>query len=217
MTMRPSARTIRRILPSVLISLAGCFSLSRNPPPVQHYVLGGALSPANPPVARDPARVTVGVRRLQLASYLETPFIVVRRGAQRITFSELHRWGEDLGGGINRAVAGYLAVRAPFARLDVAPWPVGTHHDYLIQLHVSSFEGSAPEDSSAQQGEAHVQAAWQIIRQADGEVVGQGTTDFRKGGWSVGDYAGLVALLDAGLAALATDLATGLGNVGGES
>ena len=217
MTMQPSARTIRRILPSLLISLAGCFSLSRNPPPVQHYVLGGA-GPADVRTAsRDTTDIAVGVRRLQLASFLETPFIVVRRGAQRITFSEFHRWGEDLGGGINRAVAEYLAPRAPFARLDVAPWPLGMNHDYLIELHVLSFEGMAPEDPSAQEGEAHLLATWQIIRQQDGEVVGQGTTDFRKGGWRVGDYAGLVALLDAGLAALAADLATSLGNLGGES
>lgn len=214
MTMRPKTQTIRRLLPSALIALAGCFSLSRNTPPVQHFVLGGSRPPEVRTVS--PASIAVGVRRLQLASYLQTPFIVVRRGAQRITFSEFHRWGEDLGGGINRAVAEHLAARAPNAHLDVAPWPLGTRHDYLIQLQVLSFEGSAPEDPSAQQGEAHVQAMWQIIREQDGEVVGQGSTDFRRGGWSVEDYAGLVALLDAGLDALATDLATGLEKIGGE-
>jgi len=214
--MRQKARTIRRILPPVLITLAGCFSLGRNTPPLQHYVLSAARPPQDQPVSRDLARVTVGVRRLELASYLETPFIVVRRGAQRITFSEFHRWGEDLGGGIARSVAGYLAARAPFPRLDVAPWPLGAQHDYLIHVHVLRFEGMAPEASSAQEGEVHVLATWQVIRQQDGEVVGQGTTDYRKGGWRIGDYASLVALLDSGLNALAADLATALQNLGGQ-
>jgi len=211
--MRPRTPKTRWVLPSAVIILTGCFSLGRNPPPVHYFVLGGVRQAQVRTVSRP--SIAVGVRRLQLARYLETPFIAVRQGAQRITFSQYHRWGEDLGGGINRAVAGYLAARAPFAGLDVAPWPLGTNHDYLIQLDVLSFEGSAPEDPSAQQGEAHVQAMWEIIRQQDGEVVGQGTTDFRTR-WTVGDYAGLVALLDAGLDALATDVATGLAKIDGE-
>jgi uncharacterized lipoprotein YmbA len=214
MTMRPWTRTIRRILPSALIALTGCFSLSRPTPSVRHFVLGRARPPEVGAVSS--ASIAVGLRRLQLASYLETTFIVVRWGAQRVTFAESDRWGENLGEGINHALADYLAGRAPFARLDVAPWPIATQHDYLIQLRVLQFEGVAPEDVSAQEGEARVLATWQIIRQQDGEVVGQGTTDFRKGGWTIGDYAGLVALLDSGLDALAADLATGLEKLAAE-
>jgi uncharacterized lipoprotein YmbA len=190
------------------LSLAGCFSLSRPTPPVEHFVLGGARPPEVQTASR--ASIAVGVRRLQLTPYLRTPFIVVRRGAQRITFSEFHRWGEDLGEGINHTLAYYLASRVPYARLDVAPWPLATQHDYLIELRVLQFEGLAPDEGFAREGEARLLATWQIIRQEDGEVVGQGSTDFRQAGWTVGDYAALVALLDSGLDALATELATDL-------
>ena len=216
MSMRKKPSTIRRILPLVLTGLTGCFSLGRNAPTPQHFVLGGAALRGEETVSADSARVTVGVRQLQLAPYLTTPFVVVRRGSHQITFSEFHRWGEDLGGGINRAVAGYLAARSPFPRLDVAPWPLGTQHDYLIQLHVVRFEGVAPEDPLAREGEVHLAAIWEIIGQRDGALLARGTTDYRKDGWRVGDYAGLVALLDAGLEALANDLATGLEKLGGE-
>ncbi len=201
--------TIRRILPLVLISLAGCFSLARNAPTPQHFVLGGAGPRRDDTVSRDPDRITVGLRRLQLAPYLATPFVVVRRGSNQITFSEFQRWGEDLGVGINRAVAGYLAARAPFADIDMAPWPLGTPHDYLIQLSVSRFEGAAPEALSAVEGEAYMLATWEIIGQ-DGAVLARGTSDYREPGWKIGDYGGLVALLDAGLDGLANDLATRL-------
>jgi uncharacterized lipoprotein YmbA len=206
--MRRNSGTIRRILPLVLISVMGCFSLSRNAPAPQHFVLGGS-APHDETVSRDPDRIAVGVRRLRLAPYLATPFVVVRRGANRITFSEFQRWGEDPGVGINRAVAGYLAARAPFADLDMAPWPLGTPHEYLIQLGVTQFEGVAPEALSAVEGEAHMLATWEIMGQ-DGAVLARGTTDYRAPGWKIGDYGGLVALLDAGLDALASDLATRL-------
>lgn len=216
MRTRRTSSPIRRILPLVLIAVTGCFSLGRNAPVPQHYVLGGAGPRGEETVSTAPARVTVGLRRLQLAPYLATSFVVVRRGSNQITFSEFQRWGEDLGGGINRAVAGYLAARSPFPRLDMAPWPLGTQHDYLIQLHVLRFEGVATEEPSAGEGEVHMLATWEIIGQRDDAVLARGTTDYRKDGWRVGDYAGLVVLLDAGLEALANDLATGLEKLGGE-
>lgn len=205
--MQKKATTIHRILPLILISLAGCFSLGRNPPPEQHFVLGGTR-PETGAAARDSAPVTVGVRRLELAPYLATPFIVVRRGPHQVTYSEFERWGEDLSGGINRTVAGYLAARAPGASVEVAPWPVRMQHDYLIQLHVLRFEGRAPVAGLV--GEAHLLATWEIIRPQDGAVAARGTTDYREGGWRVDDYSSLVALLDTGLGVLADDLAGGL-------
>jgi hypothetical protein len=204
--MHRTASRIRSTLPLALMGLAGCFSLGHNAPPERYYVLGAVAPSANDTAARDLDGLTVGVRRLQLPSYLATPLIVVRRGPNRITFAEFHRWGEDLAGGISRAVAGYMTGRAPVRRVAVAPWPPGERYDYLIQIDVAHFEGLAPEEPSAPPGEAHLLASWEILRQQDGAVIARGTTDYREGGWEEGDYATLVTLLDTGLKALANDL-----------
>ncbi len=190
-----------------LLVLTGC-SLNRGAPPEQHYVLGGGRFLESAAAARNLGDIAVGVRRLQLAPYLGSNSVVVRQGdrAQELSLSEFHRWSEPLGEGINRAVAGYLTAGAPFRVVDVAPWPARAKHDYLIELHVLRFEGVAPADSAATAGEAHVLATWAIVRPDDGEVLARGTTDYRKGGWRIGDYAGLVALLDAGVYALSADL-----------
>lgn len=197
------------------LALAGC-SLNRGAPPEQHYVLGGGRSQESAAAPRDLDGLAVGMRRLQLAAYLESPSVVVRRGdrAQELSLSEFHRWSEPLGDGINRAVAGYLTAGAPFRVVDVAPWPARAKHDYLIELHVLRFEGVAPEDPAATQGEAHVLATWAIVRPADGEVLARGTTDYRQDGWRVGDYPGLVALLDGGVQALSADLMSSLEGLG---
>ncbi|MEX2401602.1 MAG: PqiC family protein [Rhodothermales bacterium] len=196
-----------------LLVLAGCFSLARDEPPQQHYVLGGSRLQETEGSAERLAGVRIGLRRLQLAGYLTTPRIVVRHGLHEIRYAEFHRWGEDLGGGVNRALAGHLAAQASFEVIDVAPWPPQSRHDYLIQLHLQRFEGQVPEEPAASEGEASLLAIWEIIDPQDGAVLARGTTDFRAGGWVVGDYDGLVALLDTGLRELSDDLVEGLENL----
>jgi uncharacterized protein len=210
-----NAKNAARLIALVgVVALAGCFSLARTEPPQRHYVLGGERVQESAQRPDDLAGLSVGVRRLRLAPYLEAPFLVVRHGANRVTYAEFHRWGEPLGGGINRAVAGQLAGRTAFRAVDVAPWPAREQYDYLVQLHVERFEGLAPEDEAAAEGEVHMRVTWEILRQRDGTVLARGSTDHREHGWKVGDFAGLARSLDAGLNVLTEDLANTLSGLG---
>lgn len=205
----------------MLALLPGCFSLGRDAPALEQYVIGGApLSDTLAPVPGVDG-VTIGVRRLDLAPYLAAPAIVVRRGIHEIVTSDFHRWGEDPADGINRALARYLADVGPFRAVDVAPWPVRSRYDFLIRIHVTRFEGVVPGELSPTagatagtvEGAAHVRASWEIIRQEDETVLARGDTEYREEGWAPGDYAGLVALLDQGLAVLARDVAGVIGGL----
>jgi uncharacterized lipoprotein YmbA len=201
-------RIMRSMLPFGLLSLiglAGCFSLSRTETPQRTYVLGGGEPAVAAVNSSTLSGLTVGLRRIELADYLATPFIVVRRGSNVIGYSEYDRWAEELAGGVSRAVARNLSARDEFRAVDVAPWPARSTHDHLIQLHLLRFEGMAPENPQAASGEAHMLVNWEILQQLDGTVLDRGTTDYRVD-WSVDDYASLVALLDAGLDSLSNDL-----------
>ena len=206
-----AGRTSALLLPFII---AGCFSLSRKTPVLEQYVLGGAPATDVAGTASGRTGLTIGLRQLDLAAYLATPAIVVRRGTQQIVTSEFHRWGEDLNQGINRALARYLAAQATVGAVNVAPWPVRSQYDYLIQLHVSRFEGVVANEAVALEGEVQVAASWEIIRQQDGAVLARGESNHRERGWRVGDYAGLVTLLDGGLNAIAQDLDACLGSLG---
>jgi uncharacterized protein len=208
--------TIRPFLcvAALLLLVPGCVSLGRDSPPLELYVIGSDASASATPVPGLDG-VTVGVRRLHLAPYLATAAIVVRRGPHEILTSDYHRWGEDLAEGINRALARQVGGRAQFRTVDVAPWPVRSRYDYLVQFHVERFEGvvapGPPVDGAV--GAVHVLASWEIIRQQDETVLARGSSEFREEGWRVGDYAALVALLDRGLVLLAHDLTAALGGV----
>lgn len=195
----------------VALAMSGC-SLSRDTPPLRQYVLAGASAVADE-VRSDPAGMTLGVRRLDLATYLTSESIVVRQGAHGMHSDQYNRWGEDPVAGINRAFASHLAATAQVRAVDVAPWPVRSQHDFLVQLHVSRFEGVL-EDSLAVHGGAHLLATWELSRPQDGRVVARGTTDYRADGWRAGDYVALIALLDGGLNSMARDIVTCMGRVG---
>lgn len=215
MTTLTGNRAIRLVFLATLLSLTGCFSLSRHTPPQRHYVLGVGEAPERAAAPADrlaagPDGHVVGLRPPRLADYLASPFIVVRRGAHEVEFSEYHRWGEDLGRAINRTVAGRVAARASPHRIEVAPWPAGTSPDRVIQMHILRFEGVAREDFLNHEAEAHLLVTWEILRALDGAVLAGGTTEVREEGWSLGDFDGLVGLLDAGLEILARDLALAL-------
>lgn len=201
------------------LAAAGCFKLARTSPPVERYVLGGirpaatAVKAATAAVAADSASFSVGLRRLDLAPYLATLAIVVRRADNEIVTTGFHRWAEGPSAGLNRAVSGYLAAAPGIRSIDVAPWPVRSTHDYIVQIHVTRLEGIASEIDS-RRGEAHLLARWEIIRPADGALIARGITDHRALDWVVDDYPGLVMRLDRGLVVLAKDLVACLVRLG---
>lgn len=208
----PIARTLRVFGSCALLTVAGCFTLARPTPPLEEYALGETPKAASTATARDPGGVTVGLRRLDLAPYLATTAIVVRRGS-RIVTSGFRRWAEEPGAGIMRAVAASIGSSPAILAVDIAPWPVQAQHDYLIQLHVSHLEGVADVDSTKAEGGIRVSASWEIVRSRDGALVARGETDRTEPGWKVGDYRSLVNGVENGLRGMAGDLTVCLGRL----
>lgn len=208
------------VLAAALV-VSGCFKLSRTSPPVERFVLGGAMLVPPSAAAREAsadsggaAGLSIGLRRIDLAPYLATLAIVVRRADNEIVTTGFHRWAEGPGTGVNRAVSGYLASSAGIRAVDVAPWPIRAEHDYLVQLHVTRLEGVVPGGAGTRTGEAHVLAQWEIIVPFDGAIVARGVTDHRATDWVVDDYGSLVTRLDLGLVKLSREIVECLQRLG---
>jgi uncharacterized lipoprotein YmbA len=206
-------RTGLALATAALVS-TGCFKLARTSPPVERYVLGGARVASSEAAPHDTTRLAIGLRRLDLAPYLATLAIVVRRADNEIVTTGFHRWAESPAAGLNRAMSGYLAAAPGIGSVDVAPWPIRSDHAYLVQLHAGRLEGVESGAAGARTGEAHLLVQWEIIRPRDGALLARGTTDHRAADWVVGDYGALVTLLDQGLVVLARDIVACLGSLG---
>lgn len=209
---RPTGTTLL-IVASLALAAGGCFKLARTSPPVERYVLGGAQLARADSTPGTVNGLALGLRRLDLAPYLSTLAIIVRRADNEIVTTGFHRWAESPNAGLNRAVSGYLALAQGIRSVDVAPWPVRSEHDYIVQLHVLRFEGVTTA-TGAGEGFAQFLARWEIIHPSDGSLAARGATDFRASDWMIDDYAGLVTRLDRGLVVLAQDLVACLGRLG---
>ena len=226
------------VLCAIAALCAACVNLEPRQSNMRYYVLAGdrALNTALDDDALDddaldddarsiaPADTSgwvLGLRRLRLASYLDTPTIVTRLGPHEVHFAEFHRWGEDVPHAINRTVARHLVSAPSIARADVVPWTDRARHDYLVQLHVLRFEGVVPDTLTTdddpddvqglryvgETGAARMVARWEVVNPTTEAVLHQGTTDRRIDGWTIGRYGDLVQHLDTALQALAGDLA----------
>lgn len=211
----------------VVLMLTACVDLEPRQSNIRYYVLSDAVSQASdtsgtageavgpaPPEEAAQGGLVVGIRKVRVAAYLNTPSITTRYGEHEVRFGEFHRWGEDLGEAVARTVAQSLSLRPGLQRVDVVPWPDRTQHDLLVQLRVLRFEGEAPplppgddEPDEPVEGSARMVAVWEIFDPETQDVLVERTTDHREEGWTVGDYAGLVDRLDAALKVLADDLA----------
>ena len=208
--MTPTMKMMRLLLLVTFVSLTGCFSLAREEPTQQHFVLGGSDMPETMSRVEGLSGLRIGFRQLKMAEYLNSPLIVVRQGSHQIHYSEFNRWGGDLDSGVERAVAGYLTALAPLGGVDIAPWDTRATHDYLIQVHLLRLEGQANRDPVVTLGKAHMLAQWEIIHPQEGTVLARGTTDYTAEGWIVDDYGNLVDGLDRSLWQLAHDLVSAL-------
>jgi len=212
-------RRVRALLAASLLGLVlvGCVRLLEpRPSNINYYLLDSDLRADT--VATDTSGLTVGLRRPQLASYLDATRIVTRHGQNTIRFSDFHRWGEDLDRALNRVVALNLERQPGIQSVETVPWPSGFRSDYVVQLRVLRFEGVGPEppgpdaDDDAPLPEGHSQMAvrWTILG-PDGETPRhQGLTHHRETGWPVTDYTDLAAKLDTSLTVLAEDIGTRL-------
>ena len=207
----------------------GCVDLEPRQANIRYYVLAGEDPPPADTAAspEEDAGLVIGLRRLRIASYLDTPTIVTRMGPHEVHFAEFHRWGEDLPRAINRSVARYLSLNDSVARVDVVPWPDRAEHAYVVQVHVFRFEGEAPPPPPGEEvdpderglrrvgepGTVRMVATWEVVDPDTETVVVQGRTEEALDGWRVGDYGGLVQRLDDTLRGLAGDVAAAVQRV----
>ena len=187
-----------------LLAFAGCSILPQaQTDPTRFYVLSTpAAAPAFEPGAKAPA---IHLRPVELASYIKSKPLIVRRGDNEIEFREYARWGEPLELGIGRVLREELLARgAAGAVLAAGLRAFNVDYDYELTVHVLTCEGDID-------GTVQFRAVWELSTTGVApKVAARGDyrpTDLK---WDVKNESSLVAQLSTAVAGLSGEIAAGL-------
>ena len=144
-TRSPSRRLVLGALAS-LPSLAGCstsptpklYTLAPRPAtPVSRSATAGSGSTA--PASR--AAMTVMVRQVEVAKYLDRPQIVRYSDAYEMSASEFERWGEGLSDMVTRVLVENLSQRLPASQVYAASGPLNLPSaDVTVEVNIYKFD-----------------------------------------------------------------------------
>ncbi|HEX3731127.1 MAG TPA: ABC-type transport auxiliary lipoprotein family protein [Opitutaceae bacterium] len=185
-----------------LLVLAGCDII---PPaqtdPTRYYVLSDA-APA-PSEAAVTSGLRIGLRSVELAGYLKSPDLIVRRGPNELSLQDYARWAEPLDAGIGRLVRDQLRADAAVSRVYLQPFPLDANRDYDVSISVARCEGGA--------GAAHFAATVEISTAGDSpHLVARRTFAAPDAAWDGRDFGQLAGLLSADIQALGKDIVAAL-------
>lgn len=189
------------VLSLVLLASAGCSLLPQpQPDPTRYFVL--ASPDAGPAVAAGTA--AVGLRPVEIASYLRNRPVVVRRGENEIAFRDHARWGESLELGIGRVLREALLARGVGVEVGAVLRADAGPADYGVAVRVLACEGTAD-------GAVLFRATWEISRGGAGTGA-LGSGEFRATGlrWDGKNEASLVNQLSTAVSGLAGEIAAAL-------
>lgn len=188
-----------------LMLTAGCSILPQaQTDPTRYYVL--STPPAAAAVAASGLKApAIHLRAVELASYIKSKPLIVRRGDNEIEFREYARWGEPLERGIGRVLRAELLARgAAGAVLATGVRAYYVDYDYELTIRVLTCEGAAA-------GEVQFRAVWELMTTgAKPTVAAHG--DFSAEGlkWDIKSEASLASQLSVAVAGLAAEIAGGL-------
>lgn len=193
--------------PALALLIAGCNVV---PPPqsdlTRFYVLTGPAPAAGPATGR----LRLGLKSVDVAAYLNTRDMVLRKGTNEIELQDYARWAEPLGAGIGRILQLQLASDPAVGRVYPQPFPFEAERDYDVAVSVIHCEG-ATESGLMGRSSARFSAAIEITRPGPAaQVIARKMFVAPGAEWDGRDYARLAALLSEDAAALAREIAAAL-------
>jgi hypothetical protein len=184
----------------ICLTLIGCSLPQPQPDPTRFYVLSteatSAVRPSDAP--------TVQLQDVELAAYLQSRPVIVRRGENEIEFREYALWGEPLELGIARVLREELLARGAARGVTIGSRRDLGNHDFKLAVRVLACEGHA-------NGDVAFRAVWSLTTPAPEGDRGAGG-DYRAADlqWDGKSEASLAAQLSQAVAGLAGDIASAL-------
>ncbi len=203
----PHRRSQSVLLHALLLTalLAGCRLLPAPQADPAHFYALGEKTPAAAQTVTGTLRI--GLRPVELPSYLQTRAMVVRVGSE-IRYEQNRRWAEPLDEAVARIVRTHLLATPTVATVYPTPFPIGEPRDYDVTLRVQRCEGARDATGKAV---ALFAATIEITRADTGRAVVLRRNISPPGAaWDGKDFSVLANLLGDAVAALRPEIAGAL-------
>lgn len=205
----PGASPLRLLAAAGLLAiLAACDVIP--PPqddPTRYYVLSDSAAAAPAP-AQAQGSARIGLRTVKIEGYLKRREMVVRSGANSVSFRDYRRWAEPLEAAIQRSLRSGLLASAGVGQVYTEPFLSEQERDYDVSVEVLRFEGEAgPSGKFTASMTAMVEVS---TTGAGPRVVSRRLFVAPAAAWDGSNFDQLAGLLSRDVAALAQDIAAGL-------
>ena len=144
-----NTKSIQALVLISAIIICGC---AHSPDPRFYLIL--SKTPVTVAFA-NPAVPMIGLRPIELASYLNRPQIVMRKGEREIVYSQFDRWAEPLETQVSTYITDSLAGKLNGFRIRSFPWRDADVPLMEVSITILNLEGT--ED-----GSVNLRANWQI-------------------------------------------------------
>lgn len=180
--------------------LSGCSLPKAEADPTRFYVLSTDATRA----AAQPDALAVHLRDIELASYLRTRPLIVRRGENEIEFRDFALWGEPLEMGIARVLREELLARGAASTVTSNARRERGNHDLELSIRVLACEGRA-------NGEVVFHAVWNLTTTGSKEMpIARGNFQAADLRWDGKSEGSLAAQLSRAVSGLAGEIAAAL-------
>ncbi len=210
---RRTALTGRRLsgpLAGLLVVGLGLFTSCSIPLPTaqpdltRYYLLNSVPARPEAKAAAPAKRWVLGVRNVEIPSYLRNKSFAIRSHANEVSFLDLARWGEPLDQGVARVLVENLQLLPNVVRISTQPFRAEEQRDFDLLVQVSACEGTAD-------GAVLCSATWRITAPtAAANTVAEGRFTAAGLHWDGRDCGQLAAKLSEGLASLSHNIGVAL-------
>lgn len=192
------------VLMGGVVLLAGCNVLPEAQlDPTRSFILSTPVVGARSSNAADAP--TVHLRSVELANYLRTRSLIVRKGQNEIEFREFAQWGEGLDLGIARVLREALLAsgRAGLVQLPGSRTGSDGSSNAELRIRVLSCEGNLD-------GGINFRAVWELSANGAAGPVTRGDYHATGLSWDTKNEASLAAGISEAVTVLAADIAASL-------
>jgi uncharacterized lipoprotein YmbA len=207
---QPIQSRLRSLIPCAVVGLLGLLAACNVVPPAEddptrYFVLS---DPASAAVNAPAGGARIGVREVNLESYLKKKEMVVRTGENEIEFRDFRRWAEPLDAAIMRVLRRRLLDGAGVAQVYTEPFPADQERDFDVTIDVRRCEGLlTPSGKYVASFAAMIEIS---TAGASPHVVSRTLFTAPEEAWDGKDFDRLASLLSADVSALGREVLTGI-------